>query len=285
MENNNNNGRGIFYGVIGVATLVVAVIGATFAYFSASISSDNNAIAAGSTTLALDFSQVITGIKSNLIPVDETMDSFATGGYVGIDPTDCIDDNGNEFCSVYQLTVTNPSETTAQQVYARIDVSQNTFPANTAADDGCTTIADNTLYCNGNNSNLAFAVFKGTASEVDASGAKWDVDGTAVTQTYTNESDATTTAGNVIGTTVVGKLGDMVVARTPFETGTGQSIALSPLTQTLAPEGSATYTIVMWVHETGQDQPGDQGKAFAAGITFSTSDGGSGVTAVLSTAG
>ena len=30
-----NNGRGIFYGVIGVATLVVAIIGATFAYFSA----------------------------------------------------------------------------------------------------------------------------------------------------------------------------------------------------------------------------------------------------------
>ena len=37
----NNNGRGIFYGVIGVATLVVAIIGATFAYFSANISSDN----------------------------------------------------------------------------------------------------------------------------------------------------------------------------------------------------------------------------------------------------
>ena len=34
--NNNNNGKGIFYGVIGVATLVVAIIGATFAYFAAS---------------------------------------------------------------------------------------------------------------------------------------------------------------------------------------------------------------------------------------------------------
>ncbi len=34
----NKNGQGIFYGVIGVATLVVAIIGATFAYFSASVS-------------------------------------------------------------------------------------------------------------------------------------------------------------------------------------------------------------------------------------------------------
>ena len=32
----NKNGQGIFYGVIGVATLIVAIIGATFAYFSAS---------------------------------------------------------------------------------------------------------------------------------------------------------------------------------------------------------------------------------------------------------
>ena len=31
MNEPKNNGRGIFYGVIGVATLVVAIVGATFA--------------------------------------------------------------------------------------------------------------------------------------------------------------------------------------------------------------------------------------------------------------
>ena len=55
MENNNrNNGRGIFYGVIGVATLVVAIIGATFAYFSASVTGINN-METGSTTLSLNY--------------------------------------------------------------------------------------------------------------------------------------------------------------------------------------------------------------------------------------
>ena len=39
----NKNGQGIFYGVIGVATLVVAIIGATFAYFSASVSAGDGA--------------------------------------------------------------------------------------------------------------------------------------------------------------------------------------------------------------------------------------------------
>ena len=31
----NRKGTGVFYAVVGVATLVVAIIGATFAYFSA----------------------------------------------------------------------------------------------------------------------------------------------------------------------------------------------------------------------------------------------------------
>ena len=42
-EEKKNNGRGIFYGVIGVATLVVAIIGATFAYFTAT-GTDNGTI-------------------------------------------------------------------------------------------------------------------------------------------------------------------------------------------------------------------------------------------------
>jgi len=40
----NKNGQGIFYGVIGVATLVVAIIGATFAYFSASAAGNGASI-------------------------------------------------------------------------------------------------------------------------------------------------------------------------------------------------------------------------------------------------
>ena len=41
-EEHKNSRRGVFYGVIGVATLVVAIIGATFAYFTASGSVTNN---------------------------------------------------------------------------------------------------------------------------------------------------------------------------------------------------------------------------------------------------
>ena len=40
----NKNGQGVFLGVVGVATLVVAIIGATFAFFSAQTQSEAGAI-------------------------------------------------------------------------------------------------------------------------------------------------------------------------------------------------------------------------------------------------
>ena len=44
MEENNRKGPGVFYAVVGVATLVVAIIGATFAYFSASTNAEGDTI-------------------------------------------------------------------------------------------------------------------------------------------------------------------------------------------------------------------------------------------------
>ena len=43
-----------------------------------------------------------------------------------------------------------------------------------------------------------------------------------------------------------------------------------------------TYTMVMWVHETGSQQDGDQGGKFKATVRFNTSGGGTGVTGDLS---
>ena len=60
-----NNGRGIFYGVIGVATLIVAIIGATFAYFSASITK-NNIKNIASTSLELEIIKEKSNFKLSI---------------------------------------------------------------------------------------------------------------------------------------------------------------------------------------------------------------------------
>ena len=339
MENRNENGRGIFYGVIGVATLVVAMIGATFAYFSASANTANNALSATAANITLAMgTPVTTGLKSNIIPVDETKQGFATGGYIGVGPSDtddadtlnnpknknCVDDDGNEFCSVYTFTLKNPSTTTAQKVYAKMDVVTNTFQENTtsnASKQECKTGAT-TMYCN--KSNFAFAIFKGTAEDVDGtiSGLTggWAVDDAATTTYYgptaatgvemfsatnldmTSNSTTGTTGqtvtqaptgdpiltNNVAGTAVLGKKGDMVVGRTPvpaLSAGTTHTFRLAALDQTLKPGGEVTYTVLMWLHENNEDQGNDETKAFAGGITFSTALGGNGVTAILSATG
>ncbi len=110
----NNNGKGIFYGVIGVATLVVAIIGATFAYFSAS-ASNNNVIQgnAATTGLSLAVNKISTDAAGGLIPMNDADVSKGLEGDTATKSKMCVDKNGNTVCQVYQITVTNTGSSTA----------------------------------------------------------------------------------------------------------------------------------------------------------------------------
>lgn len=260
-EERRNNGQGIFYAVIGVATLVVTIIGATFAFFSATTNSAPNAVNTSAATVSLGFTSVDTGIKQALIPIDESLQRFAS--VVGTKTNDCKDDNGNNICSVYQFTISNPSPTAAQRIYVTLTPSVNEF------------------------SNLHYAVFKGDDNAIKGKTAKYDVDGTAVT----TGSD---TASHVVGTN-----GDLVISDTPFGENSTTTQTLAPLEQVLAAGGDVTYTIVLWIHEISADASpangGDQtavdsvisdggtqrGRRFAATINVTTAGGGKGVTGVL----
>ena len=107
-EEENRKGPGVFYAVVGVATLVVAIIGATFAYFSASVSPDENSDAItggtsdiGAGTITLTVNKVDLGgtaTSKDLVPAvistaDTTGINAATakkceeGGYTGCHAT------------------------------------------------------------------------------------------------------------------------------------------------------------------------------------------------------
>ena len=111
MNERKNNGRGIFYGVIGIATLVVAIVGATFAYFTATMS-NNNAITGNMATIqfGLNVTKVthVDETKGGMIPMSNSMVEAAvldTG--TGNGAQTCVDDNGNAVCQVYKIVVTN----------------------------------------------------------------------------------------------------------------------------------------------------------------------------------
>ena len=57
---NELKGRGLFYGVIAVATFIIMAVGATFAYFTATTNSANTSVQTGSTTLQLHYIKILT---------------------------------------------------------------------------------------------------------------------------------------------------------------------------------------------------------------------------------
>ena len=109
MEQKKFNVNNVFYGVIGIATLMVAIMGATFAYFTAT--AENTATIGGNmATVGMDV--VITKMtkvdetKGGLIPMSNNMIEQAINKASN---QICVDDNGNAVCQIYKITVTNES--------------------------------------------------------------------------------------------------------------------------------------------------------------------------------
>lgn len=124
MEENNRKGPGIFYAVVGVATLVVAIIGATFAYFSAS--SAANTDIGGTTATGVSVSLAVTpvypteesGLRSTgkMVPLLEERIEDAI-------ENKCVDVNGYVACKVYKVVVTNGSTTDTVRVNTTLQLT------------------------------------------------------------------------------------------------------------------------------------------------------------------
>lgn len=132
----NNNGKGIFYGVIGVATLVVAIIGATFAYFASATNGAAGAAAANSANVSgtLEISQDGQYVAPDLIPAAPAtvLTSFAQTGDATSNKGKCrgasaANHDGNYgMCSYYTFTIKNTADV-ATTVYLSLKTDTNTF--------------------------------------------------------------------------------------------------------------------------------------------------------------
>ena len=130
----NNNGKGIFYGVIGVATLVVAIIGATFAYFASATQGNNGAAAANSANVSgtLEITQDGQYVAPDLIPAAPAtvLASFAQAGEGnkgkcrGASAANHDGDYG--MCSYYTFTIKNTADV-ATTVYLSLKTDSNNF--------------------------------------------------------------------------------------------------------------------------------------------------------------
>ena len=114
---NNRKGNGIFLGIVSVSTLVVAIIGATFAYFSASTQSEEDAVnlTAYEFSLSMSVSPIFPNGATKLIPLDPDKE---IEGYEGdydknllyalnVAEDACIDNNKLQVCALYQVIIEN----------------------------------------------------------------------------------------------------------------------------------------------------------------------------------
>lgn len=132
----DNKSRDIFYGVVAIATLIVALVGATLAYFSISTSSNEGAVNAVGATVSVSYldGQQVSAQADELIPSTLDVvkkvyamrkDSFVTDGELPEDDkTKCIDSKGRQVCSIYRFSVSSDIE---REITATLNNELNTF--------------------------------------------------------------------------------------------------------------------------------------------------------------
>ena len=121
MEENNRKGPGVFYAVVGVATLVVAIIGATFAYFSEQASTNPDDIKGSTLDLSgsalkmkaekLEFTDAQVTNK-NLVPATMTNDIAGVNAALAAK----CENSGYTGCHVYRITAGSTETVTAATV-------------------------------------------------------------------------------------------------------------------------------------------------------------------------
>ncbi len=115
--------RGIFFGVVGVLTLIVAIIGASLAYFSISTGSDKDAITVQAASVKIVYDDGDQLNVEGIIPSTkkiavETLRRALAGethqvqdgpgqGQHDEPYKKCIDDKGYTVCGAYDFTLTN----------------------------------------------------------------------------------------------------------------------------------------------------------------------------------
>ena len=143
MEENNRKGPGVFYAVVGVATLVVAIIGATFAYFSASTGVNNSEIRGetqyiDNASLDMKVKKVVfTGATADYNTLVPAFFGGTAGSLTVPTPADltntqlnkmltdkCVN-NGFTGCHVYRIDITANQDVTHANLLLGLTVANN----------------------------------------------------------------------------------------------------------------------------------------------------------------
>lgn len=277
----NKKGANTLYAVIGIATLVVAIIGATFAYFSATA---KNAEIQGTTAeaggLAIEAKLITENTNNNIIPLNlitkQTLKPESTDQYVDSEDQfanamarKCKDDLGNNICAVYRVVVSNQSKTSTIQVRGKLNLNSPTVNMYWTLIDATTTNEQVTTPGEDGGEGTTTTVYKfESATAIDKFvKVKQGIDGN-----MTYDPDKTVEIGEEPNKVTIND---------------AKSVSL---TGTDGGNSTATYYVLVWLEETGDEQQEqdaskpDSIKTYTGNITFDAVDANgnkSGVTATF----
>ena len=275
MMEENKKGANTLYAVIGIATLVVAIIGATFAYFSATA---KNAEIQGTTAeagvLTIEAKQITDNTNNNIIPLNlitnQTLKPESTDQFVDSEDqfekamtNKCKDSLGNNICTVYKVVVANQSKTATIQVQGKLNLSSPT-------------------------KNMYWTLIDATTKEEQVGG---DEPATTVTRldTATAKADFTKVKQGIDGNMTYDPAKTVEIGEEPNKTTINAAKSVS-LTGTEGSNSTATFYVLVWLEETGAEQQDDDAskvdavKSYTGNITFDAVDAQghkSGVTATF----
>jgi len=260
---NKKKKKQLFTLIIFIATIILITVGSTFAYFSATVSSEENVVSMTAAEFKVEMTDDTSLIKTGIIPsaekyvdaatiqrLDENGDfikPYEENGETITEDTACIDDNMYEICSIYTFTIINPMTTTDLPVYVTLNPTINSF------------------------SNLYFKVVDEKKNVVmEATHIKDDR-----SFTYDEAGNKVYETGARISPIALSGI-DITLPKATKDESTGTVIS-----------SQATYSIILWVMETGRDQTReDSSQVFAGTITIQSSGAnGGGITGMLTAGG
>ena len=295
MSNDNKmKGRGVFYGVIGVATLVVAIIGATFAYFTATQTNEDTITGnAASINFGLKVARAETTDQTNggLIPMSNTMVEKAVTA-----ETPCKDDNGNSVCQIYKITLTNQSSASMfLDGYVTLSSKTETGKSTDLASAG-TTMRWAQVFKSGNTYSTGGTTTLNADSEktINSLDNKSDLTGMSKNMIYASGdgylntvTDTANFAGNsrdIISTNYIRTSQHKPDSKYDRTSDLADALVYDQYlksTNTQDGKNKSELYIVVWLHETGTNQTidttGNQEAAknfFSGTVTFNSAQGG-----------
>ena len=226
--------RGIFFGVVGVLTLIVAIIGATLAYFSINAQSDTNALIVQAASVQIVYEDGNNLNVQEIIPSKQDVAMEAYRRWLANESTTegtpyskCIDDKGNVVCGVYEFTLTNNGTNKA-------DITARVLPTPIPTDDE----SGEPLYPSF--TNLKYTLYD-------------------ITEVAVNEEET------------AGRVGERIGTGTPVQDENGQTVGTISYTEfKILPtatelKGNGTqkvYRLFIWLDEQGPANNPEQGAVF-----------------------